>query len=233
MRAIHACAAENGVREVGHHLQIVFRLRLRHSVACVWHRVVGDFKWRVAFIVAHAHHAKAAHEQKHLRHCVERLEGINEQSHVAVIDTLEVEIVGSLGGTEVVHHIIPLAAIVGDCLRQRGFQRQLVGEVEFNEMNTLILQKLTVGGSAHGSPSFVAALQRLSHDKASDKATSPCHEYSLSHISLSLFFQQSFLAQCLRGIGNRHTCMVFAQTPSMGGTACRAARRWLPIASSP
>ena len=181
MRSIHTRAAENGIRKVLLHLQVGLSLELRHSIAGVGHRYLLRGEWLVGDFIAHTHSTEAADEQEILGHCIGSNEAIHERAHKLIVDAVEVEEIHALGGTEIVHHIVPLAAHRSHRFGNLCSEIVAVGIIKLNEIDALIGEKLARSGAAHSRPRLVAALKSRSHHKAADKSTGTCDKNPLCH----------------------------------------------------
>ena len=99
----------------------------------------------VSNLVARSHDAQAAHEQEHVRRHVGHPHGIGQGLEVAIVDLLKIQIIGALGHAQVVDHIVPPAPLA-HVVAQGLFQTLLVGVVQLDEMDALVIKVFTAGG---------------------------------------------------------------------------------------
>ena len=180
VRAIHACAAEYGVREVGNRAQIALGIEFRHAVEGIWEWNALRTEWCVILVVALPHHAQAAHHQEHFGHGIKVAQGLHQELHIVAVDGLKHIEIDALGGAKVVHHIVPLAILL-DVFLERGVQIVGLGEIEFYEINARVGEKLERSGGTHSCPSLIAAAERLCHYKTSYKASRSGYQYLFCH----------------------------------------------------
>ena len=100
---------------------------------------------------------------------------VDERTH-QVLRTLCVDTI-EIAGIQAFRHAGSMHHVVERMFLQLLFQLRLIAQVQFYEMDTLVLQEVSLTTSPDGSPRLKPALQRLFHDKRANESAGSCNEY--------------------------------------------------------
>ena len=170
-RTIDARRPEHDVGEiVANRVEILLGLQLAFSVGGVGLRNVGLANFLIRLLLAdRAEDAERTEIDKALQWHLQLQQRVDKVTRAVGVHTEEIFLVQAFRHASSMHHIVELLPL--HLLHELLFRR----EVEFDEVDALVFQKLARTGLANRSPHFHSTLQSFFDDKAANKSTGACH----------------------------------------------------------